>query len=69
MFLEHVISKDYLKPDENKVKCIKEWPVLRNVHEVRSFCGFCYHYRRFSRNFSKSAAVINRLLEAGQPSV
>lgn len=40
VLLGHVVSKDSLKPDENKTKCIKEWPVLRNVHEVRSFCGF-----------------------------
>ncbi|MCG8033309.1 MAG: DDE-type integrase/transposase/recombinase [Candidatus Thiodiazotropha taylori] len=67
LFLGHVISESGLKPDINKVKCIKEWAVPKNVHDVRSFCGFCSYYRRFIKNFSQRAAPINRLLEAGQP--
>ena len=62
----HVISSAGLKPDMNKIKCIREWPVPKNVHDVRSFCGFCSYYRRFIKQFSQRAAPINRLLEAGQ---
>ena len=69
VFLGHVISSAGLKPDMNKIKCIREWPVPKNVHDVRSFCGFCSYYRRFIKQFSQRAAPINRLLEAGQPFV
>ncbi|MCG8112852.1 MAG: RNase H-like domain-containing protein [Candidatus Thiodiazotropha taylori] len=69
VFLGHVITENGIKPDMNKVKCIKEWPIPRNVHDIRSFCGFCSYYRKFIRNFSQRAAPINKLLEAGQPFV
>ena len=69
VFLGHVVSSEGLRPEMNKVKCIREWPVPKNVHDVRSFCGFCSYYRRFIKQFSKRAAPINRLLEAGRPFV
>ncbi len=54
-FLGHLVTKDGIKPLLSKVKAIKEWPVLKNVTDVRSFIGFCSYYRRFIKGFAARA--------------
>ncbi len=66
-FLGHLITENGVKPLLSKVKAIKEWPVPRNVTDVRSFVGFCSYYRRFIMGFASRAKPLHRLLEAGQP--
>jgi hypothetical protein len=46
-FLGHVVSADGLEVQEEKVTAVKSWPIPTNLHEVRSFVGFCSYYRRF----------------------
>ena len=36
VFLAHVVSKEWIKVDPQKVKAITEWPSLTNVTAVRS---------------------------------
>ncbi len=43
----HEMSEHGVSPCLNKVKAIEEWPVPKNVTDVRSFVGFCSDYRRF----------------------
>ncbi|XP_056843094.1 uncharacterized protein LOC130495672, partial [Raphanus sativus] len=38
-FLGHVVSKEGVSVDQEKVKCIQEWPRPKNATEVRSFLG------------------------------
>jgi hypothetical protein len=47
--------------DPEKVKAIMEWPVMKNVHEVRSFMGIDGYYRRFMEGFSKIVKPITTL--------
>jgi hypothetical protein len=47
--------------DPEKVEAIREWPVPRNVAEVRSFMGLEDYYRRFIARFSKIAHSITSL--------
>ena len=51
-YLGHIISKDGIKMDPEKLKVIKEWPQPKNLHELRSFIGMCAYYRRFIEKFS-----------------
>ena len=38
-FLEHIISKEGVKPDLSKIKAIIEWEAPRSVMKIRSFLG------------------------------
>jgi hypothetical protein len=37
--LGHIISKDGVSVDPEKIKAIREWSMPKNVIEVRSFMG------------------------------
>ena len=60
-FLGHVISKDGVQPDPDKIKAIKEYPVPRRVKDVRAFLGLANYYRKFVRDFSKIAGPLHDL--------
>ena len=49
--------------DEEKVKEIREWPVPKNVNEVRSFHCLASFYRRFVKNFSSLVTPLNELVK------
>ena len=40
VFLGHVVSEAGIKPDPAKIEAIVNWPVPKNVHDIRVFVGF-----------------------------
>jgi hypothetical protein len=60
-YLGHIISEEGIIVDPKKVQPIREWPMPRNVEEVRSFMGLAGYYRRFIARFSKIAHSITSL--------
>ena len=40
---------------------MRDWPVPRNITELRSFLGLYSYYRRFVKNFSETAAPMHQL--------
>lgn len=60
-FLGHVVSANGLEVQEEKVSAVRAWPVPSNLHEVRSYVGFCSYYRRFIEGFSNIAAPLHAL--------
>ena len=63
VFLGHVIAKDGIKVDPQKVKAITEWLRPTNVTEIRRFLGLAGYYRRFVKDFSKIASPLTNLLK------
>ncbi|XP_028077260.1 uncharacterized protein LOC114279213 [Camellia sinensis] len=59
-FLGHVINKDSILVDPQKIEAIVDWSRPTNVFEVRSFLGFTGYYRRFVKDFSKLAMPLTQ---------
>eukprot|EP00253_Pinus_taeda_P019019 PITA_19019 len=65
-YLGHVISKDGIAVDPEKIKAIMDWPIPKDVTDVRSFMGLVGYYRRFVEGFSKVAFPITSLQKKGK---
>ena len=65
----HVVSRNGVEPDPSKVTAIVDWPVPRDVGEVRSFVALSLYYRSFIKNFSAIAAPLFELTKKGVPFV
>jgi hypothetical protein len=53
-------------PKAKTTKAVSEWPVPKNVKEVRSFLGLCSYYRKFIFHFTNIARPLHKLTEKNQ---
>jgi Reverse transcriptase (RNA-dependent DNA polymerase). len=66
-YLGHVIGEDGVRPDPGKIEAVKNFPIPRNVKNIRQFLGLAGYYRRFINGFSKIAKPLTNLLKKETP--
>jgi hypothetical protein len=62
MFLGHIINKDGLVVDSNKVADILNWKAPTDARGIKSFIGMAEHYQRSIEGFSKISRQMTALL-------
>ena len=62
-FLGHVIRRDGIKPDSEKIKKVKNYPILTNLTELCAALGLFFYYHKFIKDFSRIAKPMNALLK------
>jgi len=67
LFLGHCIDSSGISPDPSKTQAVQDWPVPRNVTEVRAFVALAGYYRKFMKDFSGVAAPLHELTRKGEP--
>ena len=65
-YLGHVVTKEGILVDPEKIREIKDWPVPKDVMDVRSFMGITGYYRRFIEGFLRIANLLNSLQKKGK---
>ena len=62
LFLGHMLSKDGILSNPEKVSKVRDWPVPKMAKEVHSFLGLASYYRRFIPKFAKWANPLHDLI-------
>ncbi|KAK3106230.1 hypothetical protein FSP39_015710 [Pinctada imbricata] len=65
-YLGHVVSKEGISTDPNKIATVEKWLEPTNAKEVRSFLGFCSYYRRFIKSFASIAKPLHKLANSNK---
>jgi hypothetical protein len=65
-FLGHVITRNGILPDEDKLIKVKNFPIPNNLRTLRGFLGLASYYRKFIQKFSDIAKPLNQLLQKGE---
>ncbi|WVZ84409.1 hypothetical protein U9M48_031446 [Paspalum notatum var. saurae] len=60
-FLGHILSEKGVAVDPSKVECVLNWKQPETVTEIQSFLGLAGYYRRFIKDFSKTAKPMTTL--------
>ena len=65
-YLGHVISKEGISVDPDKIKAIMECHVPKDIAYVRSFMGITGYYQKFIEEFLKIVNPITSLQKKGK---
>lgn len=63
LYLGHTITKDGLKPNDDKVKAVLNFPLPKTQTEIKSFLGLIGYYRKFIRDFAKITKPLTTCLK------
>ena len=64
-YLEHVISKEGIKPNSNKIKAIKNYQISKTCKEIKAYLRLLGYYCNFIPNFAKLMKPFTNCLRKG----
>lgn len=66
LYLGHTITGEGLKPNNDKIKAVLDYPLPKTQTEIRSFIGLIGYYRRFIKDFAKITHPLTSCLKKGR---
>lgn len=64
-YLGHVITRDGIKPNPDKIKAIKMFPIPKTATEIKRFLGLLGYYRKFIPDLSRITKPMTQCLKKG----
>lgn len=61
--LGHVITSEGVKPNPDKIKAIKNFPIPKTQKQIKSFLGLLRYYRKFIKDFAKITKPLTSCLK------
>jgi hypothetical protein len=66
VYLGHVVTRDGIHTDPEKVNAVSKWPVPSSGRDVQQFLGLVGYYRNYIQNFATIAKPLYQLTERGR---
>ncbi|GFT39126.1 retrovirus-related Pol polyprotein from transposon 17.6 [Trichonephila clavipes] len=63
--LGHLVSSNGVRPDPDKIKAVRNFPLQRIYMTYEVFLGLCSYFRRFIKGFCYLAEPLQSLLKSG----
>lgn len=63
LYLGHMITKDGLKPNDDKIQAVINFPIPKTPTEIKSFLGLIGYYRKFIKDFAKITQPLTNCLK------
>ena len=57
-----IVGTQGVRPDPEKIKSVSDWPVPRNVKQLRQFLGLANYLHKYSRNYAAIVRPLTQLL-------
>lgn len=64
-YLGHIISKDGIKPNPDKIMAIQKFPIPKTATEIKRFLGLLGYYRKFIPDFARITKPMTQCLKKG----
>lgn len=61
-FLGHTVTQDGVRPNNDKIKAILNYPLPTTEKQIKSFLGLLGYYRKFINNFAKLTKPLTQCL-------
>lgn len=62
-YLGHVVTPEGVKPNPEKIRAIKNYPIPKTTKQIKGFLGLLGYYRRFINNFAKLTKPLTKCLK------
>lgn len=62
-YLGHIVTPEGVKPNPDKIRAIKNYPIPKNTKEIKGFLGLLGYYRKFIKDFAKLTKPLTHCLK------